>query len=133
MKDNGEYIERKALLKDINESVVFSIRDDKSAEMRGARKVMYRIMAAPTVDVNKMDSLWFSVNEKEQLDKVLAEHKKNYPEENDVELLVIIDGIARTMMLFYDGVGFFCADPNGKCIYTKKITHWMPLPKPPKK
>ncbi len=46
-----EYIERKALLKDIEESVVFSIRDDKSAEVRGARKVMYRIMAAPSVDV----------------------------------------------------------------------------------
>lgn len=124
-----EYIERKALLKDIDESVVFSTRDDKSAEMRGARKVMYRIMAAPTVDVNNTFSPWFSVNDKELLDKVLEEHKKQYPNEDDVELIVCSNTFPRSFMLFYDGMGFFTEDCNRKRTYYF-ITHWMPLPQP---
>ena len=48
----GEYIERKALLKDISESVVFTVRGDKpSLEIRGANKVIDRIKSAPTADV----------------------------------------------------------------------------------
>ena len=46
-----EYIERGALLKDIEESVVFSARNAPSAEMRGANKIMERIKCAPAADV----------------------------------------------------------------------------------
>ena len=50
-----EYIEREALLEDISESVVFTVRKGQpSAEIRGANKVIDRIKAAPTADVVKV-------------------------------------------------------------------------------
>ena len=48
----AEYIEREALLEDISESVVFTVRKGQpSAEIRGANKVIDRIKATPTADV----------------------------------------------------------------------------------
>ena len=48
----SEYIERKALLKDISESVVFTVKGDSpSLEIRGANKVIDSIKSAPTADV----------------------------------------------------------------------------------
>ena len=47
-----EYIERGALLQDIEESVRFTVRPDRpSAEIRGANKITDRIKSAPTADV----------------------------------------------------------------------------------
>lgn len=47
----AEYIEREALLHDIEQSVVYTIREKiTSAEMRGARKVIERIKCAPAVE-----------------------------------------------------------------------------------
>lgn len=47
-----EYIEREALLKDISESVVFTVRGNSpSLEIRGANKVIDSIKSAPTADV----------------------------------------------------------------------------------
>lgn len=49
-----EYIEREELIKDINETVVFTVRKGvqlPTAEMRGANKVIDRIKSAPTADV----------------------------------------------------------------------------------
>lgn len=48
------YINREELLKDINETVVFTVRKGvqlPTAEMRGANKVIDRIKSAPTADV----------------------------------------------------------------------------------
>lgn len=51
----AEYIEREALLKDISESVVFSPKESQNnSEIRGANKVIDRIKAAPTADVQKV-------------------------------------------------------------------------------
>ena len=48
----SEYIEREALLKDIEDSVVFTAKSGQpSLEIRGANKITARIMAAPVVDV----------------------------------------------------------------------------------
>ena len=48
----AEYIEREALLKDISESVVFTVKGDSpSLEIRGANKIIDRIKSAPTADV----------------------------------------------------------------------------------
>ena len=47
----AEYINRKELLKDINDSVRFSTRNGVSAELRGAHKIVDCIRSAPTVDV----------------------------------------------------------------------------------
>lgn len=46
-----EYINREELLKDINDSVVFSTRNGVSAELRGAHKIVDRIFSAPSADV----------------------------------------------------------------------------------
>lgn len=47
-----EYIERKSLLQDINETVLFSCRVESiTLESRGANKVIGRIKAQPTADV----------------------------------------------------------------------------------
>ena len=48
---NNDLISRSALLADIEESVVFSVKDGQpSAEIRGANKITDRIKAAPAVD-----------------------------------------------------------------------------------
>ena len=50
----AEYIEREALLQDISETVLFSVRGGAklpTPEMRGSNKVIDRIKSAPTADV----------------------------------------------------------------------------------
>ena len=49
-----DYIDRELLLKDISETVIFTVRGGAelpTAEMRGANKVKDRILSAPAVDV----------------------------------------------------------------------------------
>lgn len=47
----AEYIEREALLHDIEQSVVYTVRGKiTSAEMRGAHKIIERIKCAPVVE-----------------------------------------------------------------------------------
>lgn len=49
-----EYIEREALLEDIGETVVFTVRNTvklPTSEMKGANKIIDRIWSAPTADV----------------------------------------------------------------------------------
>ena len=45
------YIDKDLLLKDISESVVFSVKGSCSPEFRGARKIIDRIKNAPTAGV----------------------------------------------------------------------------------
>ena len=53
------YIDREALLKDIEESVVFSGRAGHiSPEMRGANKITDRIKSAPAADVVHIDEVF---------------------------------------------------------------------------
>lgn len=50
----AEYIEREALMQDIGETVLFTVRKGTklpTPEMRGANKVIDRIKSAPTADV----------------------------------------------------------------------------------
>lgn len=50
----AEYIEREALMQDIDETVVFTVGKGvplPNAEMRGANKVIDRIKSAPAADV----------------------------------------------------------------------------------
>lgn len=56
----AEYIEREALLKDIGETVLFSVRGGAelpTPEMRGANKVIDRIKSTPTADVVDVDKV----------------------------------------------------------------------------
>lgn len=50
----NDLISRSALLDDIEDTVVISARNTKSAELRGAHKVVDRIKAAPAVDAVKV-------------------------------------------------------------------------------
>lgn len=50
-----EYIERKALLEDIDETVIFTVKTvHRNLEIRGANKVIDRIKAVPTADVQEV-------------------------------------------------------------------------------
>ena len=51
MNMSKEYIEREAPYRDIKSSVVFSAKNVRSAEMRGASKIMERIKCATAADV----------------------------------------------------------------------------------
>lgn len=49
--DDGDYINRTALLHDIEQSVIYTAREKiTSAEMRGAHKIIERIKCAPAVE-----------------------------------------------------------------------------------
>jgi hypothetical protein len=50
----AEYINREELLKDIDDSVRFSTRNEVSAELRGAHKIVDCIRSAPACDVVKV-------------------------------------------------------------------------------
>lgn len=64
-----EYIEREALIEDIGETVLFSVRKGvrlPTPEMRGANNVIDRIKSAPTADVVEVvrckDCYYYSEN-----------------------------------------------------------------------
>ena len=50
-KKMAKYIDRETLMADIEESVVFSGRQSRNAEILGANKIIDRIKVAPMVDV----------------------------------------------------------------------------------
>ncbi len=83
-------------------------------------------------NVSKMVLPWFSADNKSLLEKVLFFHKMEYPSEMDMELIVIIEGSMQPTILFYDGISFYSEEANGDICF-HKVTHWMPLPAPPKK
>lgn len=101
----NDCIYRDALLKDIEENVVFS-GQTPNAEIVGANKVVSRIKAAPVADT---DSEWISVEDR-------------LPEE---------DG--RVLAYFPDMAGSDCEIQISKAwALNKFVSHWMPLPNPPK-
>lgn len=52
---NNDLISRSALLEDLEESVVFTVREGvQSAEIRGANKIIARIKAAPAADAEQI-------------------------------------------------------------------------------
>lgn len=60
-----EYIEREALLDDIDKTVLFDVRTKiRNLEIRGANKVINRIKAQPTADVQEVrHGEWIKSNE----------------------------------------------------------------------
>lgn len=68
----AEYIEREALLKDIEESVVFTVRSGKpSLEIRGANAITDRIKSAPIADVVEVrHGKWETEEVTQEWDKV---------------------------------------------------------------
>lgn len=69
---------------------------------------------------------WISVDEKLP-DEELNQIKRLFPGENEVEVLVMIEGAYIATTLYWDGEKFY--DETS----TYEVTHWMPLPVPPGK
>ena len=67
---------------------------------------------------------WVSVEEKLP-DEELKRFKELFPEENEVEVLVMIQGAYTATTLYWDGERFYDEARS------YKVTHWMPLPAPP--
>ncbi len=76
-------------------------------------------------------SEWISVKDRLP-DKELEEVKKQFPGEEDVEVIVVIAGAKVATALFYDGHGFRDEFFNGPDTNPYCVTHWMLLPEPPK-
>ena len=72
------YIDKDLLLKDIGESVVFTVKSGFiSPELRGARKIIDRIKNAPTADVAKVKHGYFVRNER-NISKMREFHERGY-------------------------------------------------------
>lgn len=149
----AEYIEREALLKDVSECVIFSGRKGHvSPEIIGANKVIDRIKRTPAADASEvMRGEWISVKDRlpdaEQEVLILTENRVittamyedgtvstddscwdwydadfDYDEGNDKYL--ICEGWWEYRHYNPDDVYNNCVDD--------RVTHWMPLPEPPK-
>lgn len=82
-----EYIEREALIEDINETVVFTVREGvhlPTSEMRGANKVIDRIKSAPTADVVLSSVLEQVRWERDMALETLKEHGIGFCEKSDM-------------------------------------------------
>ena len=86
-------------------------------------QVLHDIQAMPTLTP---PNEWVSVEEKLP-DEELKRFKELFPEENEVEVLVMIQGAYTATTLYWDGERFYDEARS------YKVTHWMPLPAPPAK
>ena len=86
-------------------------------------QVLYDIQAMPTLTP---PNEWVSVEEKLP-DEELKRFKELFPEENEVEVLVMIQEAYTATTLYWDGERFYDEARS------YKVTHWMPLPAPPGK
>ena len=67
---------------------------------------------------------WVSVEERLP-DEELKRFKELFPEENEVEVLVMIQWADTATTLYWDGEKFYDE------MRSYEVTHWMPLPAPP--
>lgn len=105
-----EYIERNALMEDIEQSVVFTVKvGEKSAEMRGAHKIVDRIKCAPVVDFPG----WVSV-------------KERVPDTDDRVLCCTVTKKGTRNIV----IGYYM-DGAWRCGMNSNVTHWMLLPEAP--
>lgn len=72
---------------------------------------------------------WISVKTRKP-DKELEAYRKKYNCVSPVPIIACCNCWLRSWIAYYDGKDFW----EEKCIYTinEIITHWMPLPDPPK-
>lgn len=76
--------------------------------------------------MRSVDKGWISVRERLP-DRELAEHREKYPGEV-LEVIARIAGAEIATVLVYDGDDFVDPLTGESC----PVTHWMPLPLPPK-
>ena len=111
------------VLKDINwHHKPTPVSEFESGFNRGLNQAMWIITHAPTLT---QPNEWVSVEEKLP-DEELKRFKELFPEENEVEVLVMIQGAYSATTLYWDGERFYDEARS------YKVTHWMPLPKSPK-
>lgn len=111
-------------LKDINwHHKPTPVSEFESGFNQGLNQAMWIITHAPTLTP---PNEWVSVEERLP-DEELNQFKRLFPGENEVEVLVMIEGAYIATALYWDGEKFY--DETG----TYEVTHWKPLPAPPKK
>ena len=112
------------VLKDINRHhKPTPVSEFESGFNQGLNQAMWIITHAPTLTP---PNEWVSVEEKLP-DEELKRFKELFPEENEVEVLVMIQGAYTATTLYWDGERFYDEARS------YKVTHWMPLPAPPGK
>lgn len=84
-------------------------------------QVLHDIQAMPTLTPQNE---WVSVD-KRLPDEELKRIKELFPGENEVEVLVMIQGAYTATTLYWDGEKFYDE------MSSYEVTHWMPLPAPP--
>lgn len=97
------------------------------------------VKSAPPIDLNPTDpglkgpitdeisiGQWISIKERPPIDET-KDYQKKW-EENPEFLVMIKDGVVPTC-LYFDGVDWYANDGES---FTYNVTHWMPLPEPPK-
>ena len=99
------------------------VSEFESGFNQGLNQAMWIITHAPTITP---PNEWISVDERLP-DEELNQIKRLFPGENEVEVLVMIEGAYIATTLYWDGEKFY--DETS----TYEVTHWMPLPAPPKK
>ena len=120
---NNDLISRSALLEDISESVVFSGRSgETSAEMRGAHKVTDRIKVAPSIE----QPTWISVDERLP-ETIACSAGTAYS-----EAVIVFTTGNEAMIAIFDGEDFLSDGIDYWDAEHDEVTHWMPLPQPPK-
>lgn len=136
----AEYIEREALLHDIEQSVVYTVRGKiTSAEMRGAHKIIERIKCAPAVEPIYIHEPtksefkrmavqeWISVDDRlpDETGRYLVVKKRIAPDElggNRTDIVIL---------RFFVDDGFRMPTHIPDWIneeINEEVTHWMPLP-----
>ncbi len=86
-----------------------------------AEYFMKQVKAMPTLTP---PNEWVSVEERLP-DEELKRFKELFPEENEVEVLVMIQWADTATTLYWDGEKFYDE------MRSYEVTHWMPLPAPP--
>ena len=100
--------------------------DEKNADPRFLNGVESILGWAQTLPTLTPPNEWISVDERLP-DEELNQIKRLFPGENEVEVLVMIEGAYIATTLYWDGEKFY--DETS----TYEVTHWMPLPAPPEK
>lgn len=140
----AECIDREALLHDIEQSVVYTVRGKiTSAEMRGAQKIIERIKCAPAVEPIYIHEptkgefkrmavpKWISVDDRlpDETGRYLVVKKRIAPDElggNRTDIVIL---------RFFVDDGFRMPTHIPDWIneeINEEVTHWMPLPELPK-
>lgn len=97
-----------------------SLYGEKISGDEAYNRALLLLAGAPTLTP---PNEWVSVKERLP-DEELKRFKELFPGENEVEVLVMIQGAYTATTLYWDGEKFYDE------MSSYEVTHWMPLPEP---